>query len=147
MSDTHFVGLVQKYIRLHTEKKITESALERITAEVKALEEELLPLFEQGSVDRMGALGKTVYIHRQLWPRNTVSSETTTAALKASGLDALVREKYNSNSLAAYVREVRKEHEVDGLPLNCEQVREFLPKPLQGAIEVTEKIGLRVRSS
>jgi len=145
MSD--FTDLVQKFILLNKQRKIAEEALERIVAEIKALEAELLPLFESGSVDRMGALGNTVYIHRQLWPKNTVSSEATTEALKAAGLGDMVKETHNSQSLAAYVREIRKEHEVNGLPLNSEQVKSFLPTPLQAVIDVTERITLRVRSS
>jgi UDP-N-acetylglucosamine enolpyruvyl transferase len=139
--------LVQKFIHLHHEIKHHSEEIETKQAELKILGADLLGRFERAEINTMGSLGNTIYIRRQLWPKNVTDSQATVLALKASGLDDLVSETPNSNRLAAYVREVGREHEEGGLPLNCEQIREFLPQPLREAIEVTEKVSLQIRRS
>ena len=137
--------LVKKYVELNEEIKTKDAEIGALKTELATIQEELLARWERSSTTQMRILGQTVYIHRQLWPKNIHESSDTVLALKASGLDDLVEEKHNSNRLAAYVREIAREHEEGGLPLTCEQIREYLPLPLKTAIDVTEKVSLRVR--
>lgn len=139
--------LTQKFLRLHQAKKEKEIDLDAIKDEMRVVETELLSRFENAHIDRMGSLGHTIYIHRQLWAKNEISPQDTVLALKAAGLDDLVEEKSNSQRVSAYVREVAREHETNGLPLSPEQIRTFLPEPLQPALSVTENVTLRVRAS
>ena len=137
--------LVQKFLTLNEQKKSAEENLDELKSKLKVLETELLDRFERASIDRMGSNGHTLYIHRQLWAKNEVDAPYTVLALKAAGLDDLVEEKSNSQRVSAYVREIAKEHEINGIPLTPEQIRTFLPESLQPALSVTENITLRVR--
>jgi len=138
--------LVRQFVELNDEIKLQEDENETRKTKRMLLEEELLRRFENAEVNTMGVLGKTVYIHRQLWSKNMGDSSETVIALKESGLNDLVEEKFNSNRLSAYIREVAKEHTVlSGIPPSCTEIRELLPKPLQAVIDVTERISLRVR--
>ena len=138
-------GLVKEFVILSGDIKMNDEENDTRKEKLKVLERTLLGRFERAKCDKMGVLGKTIYIRRQLWAKNITDSATTVEALKAAGLHDLVEEKFNSNALSAYVREVEKEH-TDKLPLSCEEIRGFLPKPLQFAIDVTQKITLHVRS-
>ncbi len=140
--------LMQKFVYLHDELDRGESENELRKEQLKVLEAELLGRLERANTTSQGILGRTVYIQRQLWAKNLFDSPRTVAALKLSGLTDLVEEKHNSQRLSAYVRELAVAHTKEKdlkLPLSCEQIKELLPAPLKEAIDVTEKISLRVR--
>ena len=136
--------LVKEFVVLSNDIEASDEENDTRKEKLKKLEQQLLGRFERAAVLNMGVLGKTVYIRKQLWSKHVVDAATTIIALQKSGLDWLVKEKMDSSTLSAYVREVEKEH-TDKLPLSCEEIKSFLPVPLQAAIDVTQKITLHVR--
>jgi hypothetical protein len=140
--------LVEQYVELHREKNALVEQTDALKNQIKTIEAELLKRWESADTTQMKAFNATVYVHREIWPKNLVDSPYTVACLKAAGLSDLVSETHNSSRLAGYIREIKKGAEIhqDGLPVSCEQLKTLLPEALQPAIDVTEKITLRVRS-
>ncbi len=109
--------------------------LEAVSAEIKELEEQLLHEFEASGTSNVTVDGIMCYLHRQLWAKAKEGNYLRACqALRACELGALVEEKFNSNSLSAWVREQSKAG-VD------------LPAELSEAIEVAEVYSIRTRKA
>lgn len=126
---------LHRYVELETRRRSIESELKDIKAETEGLEKELLANFEQAAVSSVRHNGTTVYLHRQLWcsPKDG-DYGATCAALRACGLGDLVQERFNTNTVSAYVRERDK-------------AGEALPQPLSNSLNIAEVFSLRTRSS
>jgi hypothetical protein len=125
---------VREYTKLRDRQRELGAAHDEVKAAADLLEQELLDEFAQQGVDNIRVDGHTVYLHRQTWASPSTGHDSTdvVAALKAAGLDHMVAERYNSNTLSAYVRElVREDAE--------------LPASLQAVVQTTDKFSLRVR--
>jgi hypothetical protein len=122
---------IKKFVSLIKAKKHTEANLDAIKDELKSLEDGIMTDFEKSGMKNCSVDGMTVYIHRTLGVQPKVDKADVVRALKACGIgDEYVKEDYNTNSLAAYIREAAKEE------------RE-LPVPLRDAINVVEVFSVR----
>ena len=141
--------LVRRFIILDRTRKQCEAEAEGMKTALADLERELLPRFESAGLQRMTVDGVTVYIHHQLWAKALDGNmATAVAALKTCNLGAMVEEKFNSQTLSAYVREQAKafaEQYEHGAPLAPHEILARLPKPLAQAIDLTEKVNIRTR--
>ena len=136
------VEQINEYIRLNALKKEQDAQLKETKSAIAGLQEELLDHFVDNGFQKMTMKNGTVYIHVQKWAGvdrgddgkdpDAVAWPRAIAALQSAGLDDFVQERFNTQSLSAFVRELDKNDEE-------------LPDEFKGAIKVTEKVSLRVR--
>lgn len=143
---TTTANLVSEFVLVTDHIKELDEKVTKLKEQKDMLEKELLERFVKEGYQKLTALGKTIFVHRQLWAKAAISSENLILALKANGFDIFVQEKYNVQQLSAHIRELAKEQqEIQNKTLSPEELRELLPKPLQAEMDITEKISLRIR--
>lgn len=114
-------------------------------ADIKALKKELAPLeaallddFAEDGLQSVkiaeGNRKVTVFLKRDLRATNLVSPEATAAACRAAGLEHMVGERVNANTLSAYVRDLEK-------------AEEPLPDAFEGVVGTLEQFSVGVRAS
>ena len=120
------VELIKTYLNFDRQRKKLELQVkdlkEKLAKLMPKVEEELL----QAGVDSLKLDGASVGTRSQLWakPKNG-DYEKACEALRKAGLDDFVRERFNTNTLSAYVRELRDNDQP-------------LPESFVGVIEVSE---------
>lgn len=130
----------QAYIECHQR----EEELKRELAEVKARMEHL-EAQAQREMDDLGTQsirtrsGHTVYLQKELYASLIADKEKAHAALRRHGLDYLIKDNVNGQSLSAYVREQDREKD--------ENNAAGLHPELQEVIRVSRRIRVRIRKS
>jgi len=120
------VELIKTYLNFDRQRKKLELQVkdlkEKLAKLMPKVEEELL----QAGVDSLKLDGASVWMRSQLWakPKNG-DYERACKALEEAGLSDFVRERFNTNTLSAYVRELRDNDQP-------------LPESFDGVIEVSE---------
>lgn len=130
----------KKLITLHRKLKKLEAQLENLKDEIAGEEMILLEQMQNagtGSLKPIG--GGLIRIDRKIWASAGGDVQGLVAACKASGLEDLVKEGVNGNTLSGYVREYDPDKN-----LSAEQITKKLPKGVRNAIRVTEKVQLVV---
>jgi hypothetical protein len=131
----------QRFARLFAWRKALEEIVGTddthglIRDEANRLGEALLEEFvEDGTKDWRSNIGVTVYVETRLWAstRQDSTAEQAVAALKASGYDYLVAERFNMQTLSARARELA-------------EAGETFPPEVLAHIEVKPKITVRAR--
>lgn len=118
---------------LKAHKATLEAELRHVEEEIAKVEPSLLDWYAENGTQSIKANGATVYLHRQLWARPAEGDwGRAVRAAKAAGLSDLVQERFNLNTMSAWVRE-------------REAAGESLPASFEGAISVAEEFSLRVR--
>lgn len=124
---------LRRYVDLSKSKREHKKQLKKINKELNDLEGELLDQFEEVGMQNVHVDGMTVYIHRQLWAKaQNGDYEKACAALRAVGLDEYVNQRFNTNSISAWVREQ-------------EELGHEIPEELQEALDISEVFSLRTR--
>lgn len=106
--------LLHDFKKLNVRKKILENELESIAEQIAAVKAKLMGKFEEEGVHSAKLeTGELIYIHAQYWakPLEGFNRDDIMKALRAVGLDHLIKEDYNSNSLSAIIREMKKNKE------------------------------------
>lgn len=114
-------------------------------SDIKALKEELAPLeaslldeFAEDGLQSVkisdGKRNVTVFLKRDLRATNLQGPEATAQACKAAGLEHMVGERVNANTLSAYVRDLEK-------------AGEPLPDAFDGVVGTLEQFSVGVRAS
>ncbi len=120
----------KEYSKLISRIHELESELRTMKARRNELEEELLDWFtEPNSPDRVTIAGRTLFPMRQVWV--SVKDESGIKALKENGLEELVKETVNTQTLSAWYREVERD--------------EGVPPWAREALNVTEKYKVGTR--
>lgn len=133
-----------RFVEIEKEIRDLKARLDTLTNERSELEEVLLRQFEESGVNSMRINGMTVYPMRQLWAgARDGDYERACQALRDAGLSDYVHERFNVQSLSAYVREQAKT--LLGPEAGPDEIIGVLPEPLRDAISVTEKFSLRTR--
>lgn len=105
-------GAAREFIELNNEKRRIDARKREIETRLSQIEDEVRhTLIEMGDEDNPGSMklaGSTIYLARELWARpKDGDREATATALKAAGLDYMVKEDFNIQTLSAWVREVK----------------------------------------
>mgnify|MGYP007083452642 FL=1 len=152
---------LDEFVRTTDRKKRIEAEKKRLNERLETLTELLLQDFAEEGITgaKHAATGKTVSRSQRVWAkvaregREATPEEKARAAdaLRAAGLGAYLEETFNVNSLSGHFSEQVKEWLADqaALPENERRpldIDSFLPDPLKGAIELTNKPTLSVRS-
>jgi len=124
---------LHNFITATREKRALEDEIKVIKAKIAKAEEKLLVEMTDAGVQRVTADGATVYIQRQLWASKAagVSDEDAADALIEAGLEDMVKLKFNSNTVSAYVRELDKNEQA-------------LSPELAAVLSIAEKFSVRM---
>ncbi len=129
------------FVSLENQKRELDARLKELKQELDGLEEVLVPQFIEDGVQRMTVDGRTVAITQDVYASPAICREDVVEALKQAELGQYVGENYNSNSLTAFVREIKREVEFRAQQENRiyteDDVRAALPEPLGKAIKVS----------
>lgn len=139
--------LVNEYIELDDQRKGKEGEVDKLKERMAELEPQIMERFENAGMQSMKSKqGTVIYIRRDLWSGAKEGAEVLLLeALKSVGLGDMVRERVNSQTLSAYIREQEKEQFGANVSAKPEEIIEVLPEPLRGAIAITERFSLRTR--
>lgn len=137
---------VQRFIAAKDTKKLIESQLDDIKAELATLEEQITAALAAAGLDGIkdAATGRKITVTRRVWARAAHDKEAACAALQAAGLGDFVAPSFNTHSLSAYFREQLKQRNAAGDPVT--DVADLLPAELADAISLTEDTTLSVRA-
>ncbi len=132
---------LKEYVCLEKRKKELDAELKQTNQRIGELEEALVPQFVADGVDRMSLDGRTIYLLQKVSAAPVKDRGDVIDALKQSELGQYVAENYNTQSLTAFVNEIRKDLEArfekENRPLAEEDVRAALPEPLGRALRIT----------
>lgn len=133
---------VAEYIAKKLEIKDLKSKTKKLEDEAAEIEAELLPQFKESGMDRMTIQGRTVWLDRKVWASAGGDMPRLVDAMKAAGLEDMVGETVNGNTLSSWVREFDPEG-----TMSPEEIVGKLPPEVKDAITVSEVFKLQVRSS
>jgi predicted RNase H-like nuclease (RuvC/YqgF family) len=124
---------VEERIRLATNKKTYEDAIDQIDERLKVLDERIIAEWMENETQNVKRLGQTLYLARRTWAtlNKELDKEEILAAIRAAGAGHTIT--VNSTSLTAWVKE---QHDRGGVP-----------PILDGKIEMVEKVGLRMKKA
>jgi vacuolar-type H+-ATPase subunit I/STV1 len=129
------------FVSLENRKKDLDAELKSVKQQLDDLEEALVPQFIEDGVQRMTVDGRTVSIQQDVYASPLNDREDVVDALKQSELGQYVAENYNTNSLTAFVREVKRDVELRAQSENRmyteDDVRAALPEPLGRALKIS----------
>lgn len=138
-------------------KSALDAASKRIKRELDELEALLLDDYAELGTDKMNVdargVRQSLYLAPDVWARplktgvddrgNETSTDEDWAkavdALRAAGLGDYVQERFNVQSLSSWLREFREAHGPNW--------REQLPDEFDGAIEITDRMQIRMRKA
>jgi len=127
--------LLEALVNATVEKRRIEAELKAAKKAVAKLEEPVREVFARLGVDSLRIAGYSLAPSSTWWAGAFDKDYATAcAALREAGLDEFVQERFNTNTVSAWVREL--DRTVDGQPI--------LPKALLGKLKVSEKQGVRV---
>ena len=140
-------ALVSQFVKLTRAKKKHEGDLAKISEELDKLDPKIRKRFEEAGIQSMKLKGgPNVHVHRVLWAgmlKDVPNAEILMLeGLKSAGLGDMVKEKVNTQTLSAWVREQEKEHFGTKI-VSPEELIKVLPEPLQLTLKVTETFKLR----
>ena len=129
---------ITRYAQLKDAKRVLESQIDKIKDELNMLEPRLLDHFAEQGINSMKLdAGWTVYLRGQWWARPKDGDyERACEALRKAGLEGMVHETVNVQTLSAWVREQKKEDPAAELPWS-----------FQDAIVATQQFNVLVRKS
>ena len=132
---------LREFVSLENRKKGLDAELKSVKQQLDDLEEALVPQFIEDGVQRMTIDGRTVSIQQDVYASPLNDREDVVDALKQSELAQYVAENYNTNSLTAFVREVKRDVELRAQSENRiyteDDVRAALPQPLGRALKIS----------
>ena len=119
-----FIGLIER-------KRGLEAALKDVENEIRSVEPIALEYMAGEGIQNCNVDGYTVYLQTQVWASLQDDRIAAIAALKDAGLEDMVQETVNSQTLSAWVRE-----QEDGVP-----------ESLKPHLRVNEVTKLRMRKA
>jgi len=135
------VQQLREFVSLENRKKDLDAELKAVKQQLDDLEEALVPQFVEDGVQKMTVDGRTVSLTQDVYASPLNDREDVVDALKHSELGQYVAENYNTNSLTAFVREVKREVESrakdEGRMFDENDVRAALPEPLGRALKIS----------
>lgn len=132
---------LKEFVCLENKKKELDAEQKQVKQQLDDLEQVLVPQFIQDGIQKMTVDGRTVSLVHDIYASPLYDREDVVAALKQSELGQYVAENYNTNSLTAFVREVKREVESQAQqeqrPYDEEDIRAALPAPLGQALKIS----------
>jgi len=139
--------LVNEFIELDEQRKGKEGEIDKLKERMAELEPQIMERFENAGMQSMKSKhGTVIYVRRDLWAGAKEGADVLLLeSLKSVGLGDMVKEKVNTQTLSAYIREQEKEHFGQNISAKPNEIIDVLPEPLRAAVAITEKFSLRTR--
>lgn len=135
----------KEYAELESRERGLEDELKAVKARKAAIEPQLLESMAEDGMDRITIGGITFYPRRRLYagPKEGFGRLDVTSALLAADLGDFVKNDYNANTLAGYVRGLAAES--DNPDAQPEDLEKLLPGRLRDVLHIGEvwSIGAR----
>lgn len=132
-SDGSLTQALQEYVRLEDKRRELEAELAAVKEAQAPLHDRVLEWFVQAGIQRTTMHGMTCWVQRLVWAgAKDGNTPRLVEALQDVGLEDLVKEAVNTQTLSAYVRE----QERNGADM---------PAVLADAMQVTEQFKVRTR--
>jgi len=133
---------VREYIDLRLRIRGLTAEAERLTTLADDMEAELLEQFMQNGVQNVKTDDGTAFLRGQIWASYPESADQpgvrtydeTNAALRVAGLASFVQERFNAQTMSAWVRELPRD-ELDN---------PIMPPELEGKLSVATKFKIVV---
>jgi len=109
---------VKKYSTLLTKRLALEEEVKALNAQLAELQQPVLSYFQRQGVSSLSLNGRTLYIRSELWVSKASDATTEEACrrLKRIKLGEYTGSRVNTQSLSAYVRELRDQgQEIDDI--------------------------------
>ena len=148
--EVNLLKLAQEFAELNEEKRALTKSLDKVEERMKEIDAAICEkmIFENPNikvkvgVDSKGRPKfKTVYVTTTLWAGYKEDKVALMEAMKASGLEDMVAENFNTQTLSAYVRGLNPEG-----TLSLEEIIALLPEAMQPHIKLTNKSNIKVKS-
>ena len=129
------------HARLLNQKADIEADLSKVNKKLAKTEGQVLEKLSELGVDsvKVGAEKRTLYLRKVISARLVGDREAAKTGLRAAGLDDLLREDFNLQTVSSHFREELGEHYDD--------VSSVLPAELAGLLEIQEVFRIGHRSS
>ncbi len=129
--------LLKRYVSLEKRRRRLEAELRTLKVSLEDLQEPVLVSMNKANMSSLHLNGLTVYIERKIWLRIPQGGQlAAVAALKSAGMTEYVEEKFNSNSISAYLREAESNHELSFS--TCERLADLEPQGMVLPEELAE---------
>ena len=129
--------LIEQYIEAYKDMKRKEEAWEEAKKVKNDMADKLHTVMASEGCNQVKVFGITVAPKRTLRARAAQGTALLAEALKAEGLDALVSETVNANTLSSWVRE----HDPDRL-LSPDQILAKLPPEIRENVAIYEQLDI-----
>lgn len=139
-----------EFAKLNERKRRLTSILEKTKERMNEISEEIADkmIFENPNIkvkvghDKKGKPKfKTVFVKSQIWAGHNDDKDALLKAMKEAGMEDMVAENFNVQSLSAYVRAYDPDRK-----LSLEELKEQLPEQIQPHIKLSEVIKVAVKS-
>lgn len=141
----------QEFAELNEEKRQLKAKLAKVEEKLKTIDSQICEkmIFENPNIkvrvgfDKKGKpIFKTVFVSETLWAGYLgEDNKDLLNAMKEAGLEDMVSESFNTQSLSAYVRGF----DPDGV-LSLEELRTKLPTQIQPFVKLSKKANVKVKS-
>lgn len=140
--------LVNRFVKLDQKRKRREGEIDELKEQLKQIGDELLARFEkEGTKSVKTKSGHTVYVRRELWAGTVVGAEAALfEGLRALGHGDMIKEKVNTQTLSAYIRELETA-QFGNEPQRPDDLLKALPDAIRHAVQLSEKFSVQARKS
>ena len=130
------IDYVRTYAQLATRRADLDDEIAAVKARMEEIHPAVLEHFQVSGTQRTTVDGRTLYLKRDLYVgrANGITQERACEALREAGLGDFVAERYNANTVSAYMRELDRQGDQ-------------LPAVLEGILVVNETFRILVRKA
>lgn len=128
-------AVFRRRVELQREKQQIKDREKAINADIASLDEHVIKHLTESGIDSIKIDGTTLYTRNEI-RASTINKnyEGACKALREAGMDELIDERFNANSLSAAVRTMIDEGQE-------------IPASFEGVIKVSENVVVGLRSS
>lgn len=136
------MSIYDSHAKLLKKKDDLEARLANLKDEIAASEQRLLDKMGEDGLSKVHTSLCGLRVQRSVRASAGNNMPALVAAFRTAGLDDMVKDTVNGNTLGAWVRELAKaQGNLDEMDLD--QIKACLPKEVRDAVNVTETIEIR----
>ena len=117
------IEVLQQFAELENEKEILQEKLKKINKKIADIQPLTQEALIENDIDRITIAGRTVFT-RSILVAKVLDKKKAVDALKDAGMGDLITTGFNTNSLSAHLRELKKDGDIP------------LPESFTGIIDV-----------
>jgi hypothetical protein len=150
VAETDLLKAAQKYAVLVDRKKNIEDEVKKIAAEIAEIPDAIAERMmldnprirvKVGSTNDGTPVFRTVYARPEIWAGHNGDEAALVEAMKESGLESMVKEKFNVQTLSGYVRGLDPDKN-----MTTEELLDEVPPKMRPHIKISKLLKLGCRS-